>query len=325
MSPHESLALNPKRGLLAAVLGNPSTYPGLVSIYDAHADCRHPVLQSTALVARLGHESGFAPDGKTFYATGTAVDAITAIDVTDPKHPHPIWQGNIRAHGMSISSNGNRAYVADPNGGDMLILDTSRDPGSGLESAGPRGQPADMGLRIDPPERHPVHGPRQALRPRVRRVHGGDPRPERRSGRGGSGTHHRYLRRAAAPGRVEPAPAGQPAGRPPTPRPATREPGAPCRDTRRTTATSRALSTRRSWPARSSPRGCGSSTSAASTRRRRSRTTWPPPRRRSRTASRPAPSRCRSRRWCLTRREIWFSDGTSGFYAVRIAKAVWPS
>ena len=49
LSPHESLALNPKRGLLAAVLGNPSTYPGLVSIYDAHADCRHPVLQSTAL------------------------------------------------------------------------------------------------------------------------------------------------------------------------------------------------------------------------------------------------------------------------------------
>ena len=73
LSPHESLALNPKRGLLAAVLGNPSTYPGLVSIYDAHADCRHPVLQSTALVARFGHESGFSPDGKTFYAAGTAV------------------------------------------------------------------------------------------------------------------------------------------------------------------------------------------------------------------------------------------------------------
>ena len=28
MSPHESLALNPKRGLLAAVNGNPTTYPG---------------------------------------------------------------------------------------------------------------------------------------------------------------------------------------------------------------------------------------------------------------------------------------------------------
>jgi len=54
MSPHESLALNPKRGLLAAVLGNPGTYPGLVSIYDASNDCRHPVLQSTTLSARFG-------------------------------------------------------------------------------------------------------------------------------------------------------------------------------------------------------------------------------------------------------------------------------
>jgi hypothetical protein len=125
LSPHESVTLNPKRGLIAAVLGNPATYPGLVSIYDAHADCRHPVLQSTSLVARFGHESGFAPDGKTFYATGTALQAITAIDVTDPKAPYPIWQGNVISHGMSLSDDGNRAYIADPTGGDMLILDTS--------------------------------------------------------------------------------------------------------------------------------------------------------------------------------------------------------
>jgi hypothetical protein len=126
MSPHESLNLNPKRGLLAAVLGNPSTYPGLVSIYDAHADCRHPVLQSSKLVARLGHESGFSADGKTFYATGTATKSITAVDVTDPKNPHDVWQGNIVAHGMTLSDDGNRAYIADPTGGDMLILDTSK-------------------------------------------------------------------------------------------------------------------------------------------------------------------------------------------------------
>jgi hypothetical protein len=125
LSPHESLNLNEKRGLLAAVDGNPSTYPGLVSIYDVHADCRHPVLQSTSLVARFGHESGFSPDGKTFYATGTALQAITAIDVSDPKAPHSIWQGNVLAHGMQVSDDGNRAYVADPTGGDMLILDTS--------------------------------------------------------------------------------------------------------------------------------------------------------------------------------------------------------
>ena len=97
-----------------------------MSIYDVHADCRHPVLDSTRSVARFGHESGFSPDGKTFYATGTALPSITAIDVTDPKQPHAIWQGNILAHGMSLSDDGNRAYIADPTGGDMLILDTSQ-------------------------------------------------------------------------------------------------------------------------------------------------------------------------------------------------------
>jgi hypothetical protein len=126
MTPHESLNLNVKRGLLAAVNGNPATEPGLVSIYDAHADCRHPVLDSTSLVARFGHESGFSPDGNTFYATSTALPSITAIDVTDPKHPHSIWEGNILAHGMTLSDDGNRAYIADPTGGDMLILDTSQ-------------------------------------------------------------------------------------------------------------------------------------------------------------------------------------------------------
>ncbi|HEX5618479.1 MAG TPA: hypothetical protein VFX51_08670, partial [Solirubrobacteraceae bacterium] len=125
LSPHESLNLNPRRGLLAAVLGNPSTYPGLVSIYDVRQDCRHPVLQSTRPVARLGHESGFSPDGRTFWATGTALEAITAVDVTDPKSPHAIWQGNIVAHGMTLRGDGKRAYVADPTGGTMLILDTS--------------------------------------------------------------------------------------------------------------------------------------------------------------------------------------------------------
>ncbi len=124
LSPHESLALNQKRGLLAAVEGNPAAYPGIVSMYDAHKDCRHPEHDFTLPLARLGHESGFSMDGKTFYATGVSFNAITAIDVTDPKNPHDIWQGNISSHGMSLSNDGNRAYIADTNG-NMLILDTS--------------------------------------------------------------------------------------------------------------------------------------------------------------------------------------------------------
>lgn len=128
LSPHESFNVNPKRGLLAAVSGNPATYPGWVSIYDAHNDCRHPVLDSSSPLARLGHESGFSEDGKTFYATGTAYKSITAIDVTDPKSPHVVWQGNVQSHGMSLSPDGRRAYLANPDVefGDLIILDTSQ-------------------------------------------------------------------------------------------------------------------------------------------------------------------------------------------------------
>ena len=124
VTPHESLELNTKRGLLAAVVGNPSTYPGLVSIYDVSQDCRKPVLQSTSSSARLGHESGFSEDGNTFYATGTAMKSISAIDVTNPKQPKNIWQGNIVSHGMSLRPDGNRAYLADPDG-QLVTLDTS--------------------------------------------------------------------------------------------------------------------------------------------------------------------------------------------------------
>ena len=76
-------------------------------------------------VARLGHESGFSADGKTFYATGTALQSITAVDVTNPKEPHAVWQGNVVSHGMTLSDDGNRAYIADP-AGNMLILDVSQ-------------------------------------------------------------------------------------------------------------------------------------------------------------------------------------------------------
>ncbi|MFP5325985.1 MAG: hypothetical protein ACLGHT_00710, partial [Acidimicrobiia bacterium] len=66
-SPHESMALNHKRGLLVAVSANPVFYPGVIDIYDLTADCRNPVLKASAPVGVLGHESGFAPDGNTFH------------------------------------------------------------------------------------------------------------------------------------------------------------------------------------------------------------------------------------------------------------------
>jgi hypothetical protein len=125
LSPHESLNLNKRRGLLAAVNGNPLTLPGVVAIWDLSRDCRHPVLKTQGLHARFGHESGFSHDGRTFYATSTALPQITALDVSDPAQPEPVWVGNLISHGMSLSKSGNRAYVADVTGGNMLILDTS--------------------------------------------------------------------------------------------------------------------------------------------------------------------------------------------------------
>ena len=72
LSPHESVELNTKRGLLAAVVATPR---------PIRAWCRSTTSQGLPqagaavdrAVARLGHESGFSEDGKTFYATGTAI------------------------------------------------------------------------------------------------------------------------------------------------------------------------------------------------------------------------------------------------------------
>jgi hypothetical protein len=114
-SPHESLRLNEKRGLLAADTGSPATQLGFVDVYDVHEDCRTPVLKSTLPIGPLGHESGFSPDGMTFWATATAREGITAIDLTDPATPKIIWHTEkYGSHGMAISPDGNRAYLASP-------------------------------------------------------------------------------------------------------------------------------------------------------------------------------------------------------------------
>ena len=122
-TPHESLVLNERRGLLAAVMGNPIVYPGHVDIYDLNEDCRHPELQSSLPVGVLGHESGFAPDGNTFYATSIGTGHVTAVDVSNPRLPRPIWEGEYKSHGLTVSDDGNRAYLAASGG--LIILDTS--------------------------------------------------------------------------------------------------------------------------------------------------------------------------------------------------------
>ncbi len=120
---HESLNLNSRRGLLAAEMGNGGTAPGLMAVYSVKEDCRHPEHMSTTLASRTGHESGFAPDGKTFWIGGGA--GLAAIDVSDPRRPKNIWEGAEFTHGMSLSRNGKRIYLADPINGNLTILDVS--------------------------------------------------------------------------------------------------------------------------------------------------------------------------------------------------------
>ncbi len=133
LSPHESLVLSQQRGVLAAVLGNPALYPGVVDVYDLSQDCRHPVLKASAPVAVFGHESGMAPDGRTFYASSPGTPTITAVDISNPSLPAPLAVANYNSHGLSVSNDGNRIYVAytasgiggaGPDSG-LLILDTS--------------------------------------------------------------------------------------------------------------------------------------------------------------------------------------------------------
>lgn len=126
-SPHESLSLNAKRGLLAATMGSPLTAPGFFDVYDISKDCLHPTLQSSTPVAFLGHEGSFAPDGKTFYAASTAGMTLTAIDVTDPTAPTPLWElTNVVIHGLNVSDDGNRVYAANIGDPGLTIYDTSQ-------------------------------------------------------------------------------------------------------------------------------------------------------------------------------------------------------
>ncbi len=133
-TPHESVRLNTKRGLLVAVMGYPTWHPGFIDVYDLTEDCRRPALQSSIPTGIIGHEGGFAPDGKTYYAAGLYAHTLTAVDLTDPRAPVLLWaSSDYQPHGVSISNDGNRLYIAeaafDDSGDDfsgLTILDVSQ-------------------------------------------------------------------------------------------------------------------------------------------------------------------------------------------------------
>ncbi|HET7310901.1 MAG TPA: hypothetical protein VFJ17_06205 [Mycobacteriales bacterium] len=113
-SPHESLRLNQKRGLLVADMGYPTANPGFVDVYSVKQDCRHPVLESSTPMGILGHEGGFAPDGNTFYVASLYFHSLTAVDLSNPQAPTILWASfDYQPHGVSISADGNRLYMAE--------------------------------------------------------------------------------------------------------------------------------------------------------------------------------------------------------------------
>jgi hypothetical protein len=124
-TPHESLVLSQERGLLAAVAGNLTTNVGQIDIYDVSKDCRQPELRSSTPVGFLGHESGLSPDGRTFYSASPSSKTLVAVDISNPALPVPIWFGNYDSHGLSIRADGNRAYIAGTSSG-LIILDTTQ-------------------------------------------------------------------------------------------------------------------------------------------------------------------------------------------------------
>ena len=113
-SPHESVRLNTKRGLLVADMGYPTWQPGFIDVYSLKDDCRHPVLESSTPTGILGHEGGFAPDGMTYYVASLYGHTLTAVDLSNPKVPTMLWTTtDFQPHGVSVSNDGTRLYIAE--------------------------------------------------------------------------------------------------------------------------------------------------------------------------------------------------------------------
>jgi len=128
LTPHESLQVNQKRGLVAAVAGTLAIGPGVVDVYDASKDCRHPVLKSLPnLAGIIGHESGMALDGNTFYS-GNPVPGgqVVAVDVSTPTLPKTLKVLNHPSHGISVRPDGNRAYLTSLYPATLTIEDVSQ-------------------------------------------------------------------------------------------------------------------------------------------------------------------------------------------------------
>ena len=121
LDPQESLKVNVRRQLLAAVRRASKDKPVEADIYDVSADCRFPRLLShpardmaQANASERINDGAFSPDGKTYYATSLRDGTVHLIDLADPASPRLIaeWSMpfNQQTSGLAISDGGNRAY-----------------------------------------------------------------------------------------------------------------------------------------------------------------------------------------------------------------------
>ncbi|MDV7353271.1 hypothetical protein R4282_09660 [Rhodococcus oxybenzonivorans] len=128
----ESLKVDPGRGLLAGTGVGLLTGIGGFSIYDVSQDCTRPRLLNPGTGTQLSlplpittHEGGFSPDGRTYWAAGTAGGQLSAIDVSNPAEPRVVWTGltGVSNHGFGITPDGNRMYISTLAG--ITVLDIS--------------------------------------------------------------------------------------------------------------------------------------------------------------------------------------------------------
>src|SRR5207245_411908 len=105
-------------------------------VYDVKTDCRHPQLLATTTALTFsttgmplengkalpnpdfvyGHEGMFAPDGLTYYVSDVGHGVVHAMDMADPINPKLLgtyrFPYKILPHGVTVSIDGNRAYLA---------------------------------------------------------------------------------------------------------------------------------------------------------------------------------------------------------------------
>ena len=171
-----------------------------------------PVRARERLLARTATPSGSA----------AARGSLRSTSATRPA-PAPLWEGNVFAHGLNVSDDGNTLYDSDPIDGKLTLLDVTQ-----VQHRFPEPQVTEISSltwnTVSVPQNTiPVTIARPPLPDRVRRVRvplqpGDGQRPGRRR------PDHRHRRSGAPAGRLQPPPRRQPARRhtrPPTatPRP----------------------------------------------------------------------------------------------------------